>query len=113
MVVLCSLPERSLAERCAEALVEDGLCAGAQVIGPVTSRYRWQGRVERREEWICLAKTGADRVAAVCAALRERHPYELPGILALPVSDGLPEYLAWIESAGWSERRPGGSSGGH
>jgi periplasmic divalent cation tolerance protein len=87
------------AERISKALVERRLAACAQVTGPVSSRYRWQGGVEHEREWLCLIKTEARRFDAVEAAIRELHSYEQPEILATPIVAGSPGYLEWLSRA--------------
>ncbi len=84
------------AERISVALVDRRLAACAQVVGPISSRYRWQGEVESAEEWLCLAKTTAARYPELEAAIRELHCYEEPEILATPIVAGSPGYLAWL-----------------
>jgi periplasmic divalent cation tolerance protein len=68
-----------------------------QTLGPVVSRYRWQGEVEQATEWQCLAKTTSVAYREVEAAIRELHSYEEPEILALPILAGSPGYLRWID----------------
>ena len=80
-------------------LVEARLAACVQVLGPLTSVYRWKGEIETAEEWQCLAKTRRDFYERVEAAIREAHPYELPEILATPIVEGSPGYLEWLSSA--------------
>ncbi len=87
---------REDAEQIAAALVERRLAGCVQVVGPVRSVYRWQGRVEQADEWLCLAKTTSDRFAAVEAAIRELHSYECPEIVATPIVAGSAAYLAWL-----------------
>jgi len=87
------------AERISAVLVERRLAACVQVIGPVASRYRWQGEVETTREWLCVAKTEAGRYAAVEAAIRELHSYDEPEIVATPVAAGSTGYLAWISAS--------------
>jgi len=84
------------AERIAAALVERRLAACVQVIGPIVSRYRWRGDLERAREWLCLAKTEAGRYPELEAAIRELHSYEEPEILATPIVAASPGYLAWV-----------------
>jgi periplasmic divalent cation tolerance protein len=86
------------AERIAAALVERRLAACVQTVGPIASRYRWQGEVETAREWLCLAKTAASRYAEVEAAIRELHSYEEPEIVATPIVAGSEGYLAWIDA---------------
>jgi len=72
-----------------------------QILGPIASRYRWRGEVERAREWLCLAKTEASRYAELEAAVSELHSYEEPEIVATPIVAGSPGYLAWLdENAG-------------
>jgi periplasmic divalent cation tolerance protein len=82
----------------AELLVERRLAACVQVVGPVVSRYRWQGAIEEEREWQCLAKTTAAAYEAVEAAIREVHSYDEPEIIATPIVAGSAGYLAWIEN---------------
>ena len=84
------------AERIGAALVERRLAACVQVIGPISSRYRWQGEVETAREWICVAKTEASRYPELEAAIRELHSYEEPEIVATPIVAGSAGYLDWI-----------------
>jgi periplasmic divalent cation tolerance protein len=92
------LGDRAAADHLAARLVELRLAACVQVLGPVESTYRWQGRVEHSEEWMCLVKTTADLYAAVEQAIRELHSYELPEIIATPIVAGSPAYLAWVRA---------------
>ncbi|HXR60956.1 MAG TPA: divalent-cation tolerance protein CutA [Solirubrobacterales bacterium] len=85
------------AGRIAALLVERRLAACVQVVGPVVSRYRWQGAVEEEREWQCLAKTTLAAYGAVEAAIREAHSYDEPEIIATPIVAGSAGYLAWIE----------------
>jgi periplasmic divalent cation tolerance protein len=87
------------AERISAALVERRLAACVQVVGPIASRYRWQGKVEIATEWTCVAKTSAARYAALEAAIRELHSYEEPEIIATPIVAGSQGYLEWIGKA--------------
>ena len=69
----------------------------APSVGPVTSVYRWKGRVEETEEWPCLLKTRADLAERLAAFLRERHPYEVPEIVVLPIERATEAYGDWID----------------
>jgi periplasmic divalent cation tolerance protein len=102
--VLTTVASEAEAERIASSLVERRLAACVQTIGPITSRYRWKGKVEQAEEWQCLAKTEAIRFRAVEKAIRELHSYEEPEILAIPVLAGSKGYLSWISESVAPER---------
>lgn len=94
--VTTTLPDRDAAHRIGRRLVEERLAACAQVVGPVSSIYWWQGEVETAGEWYCHLKTTAARVDALIARIRELHPYETPEIVSLPVTEGDAGYLGWI-----------------
>lgn len=94
--VSTTVDAREAADALAASAVDARLAACAQVLGPVTSTYRWQGRVETAQEWLVVFKTAADRYPLLAEHLRERHPYELPEIIATPVAAGDPGYLDWL-----------------
>jgi periplasmic divalent cation tolerance protein len=85
------------ARRIADLLVEKCLAACVQIVGPVTSVYRWKGKVESAQEWQCLIKTRQDLLDDVSDAIREIHPYEVPEIVAVPIVAGSRDYLTWLE----------------
>jgi periplasmic divalent cation tolerance protein len=95
--VSTTVEKREDADRLAELAVKKRLAACVQVIGPITSTYWWQGKVERGEEWLCLMKTGEGLYKALESAIRSVHPYDEPEIIALPVAEGSEGYLRWIE----------------
>ena len=99
LLVLTTLPDRSSAEALARELVETRLAACVNILSPCRSVYRWHEAIETAEEVPLLTKTSSERYAALAAAIRRQHPYELPEIIALPVVDGLPDYLAWVADA--------------
>jgi periplasmic divalent cation tolerance protein len=84
------------AERIAEALVSRRLAGCVQISGPIASTYRWQGNLEKSEEWMCTIKTGRDQLADVQQVIGQIHPYELPELIATPIVDGSEEYLTWL-----------------
>jgi periplasmic divalent cation tolerance protein len=96
--VVTTTARREEAERIARELVERRLAACAQIAGPITSIYRWQGKVETDEEWQCWCKTREALFPQVEEAIRALHPYEVPEILAMPVAAGSQRYLAWLET---------------
>jgi periplasmic divalent cation tolerance protein len=94
--VTAAVGSREEAGRIATALVERRLAACVQIVGPVRSVYRWQGKVEQADEWLCQAKTTRDRFDAVEAAIHELHSYECPEIIATPIVAGSAAYLQWL-----------------
>ena len=97
LLVFTSLPDAASAEALANALIDQRLAACVNVLAPCTSVYRWQGATETATEVPLLIKTTPARYAALEAAIRAHHPYELPEIVAVPVMQGLPGYLDWVE----------------
>ncbi|MCU0936199.1 MAG: divalent-cation tolerance protein CutA [Gammaproteobacteria bacterium] len=99
LLVLTTCPDEERARALAQGLVADGLCACVSVVPGVRSYYRWQGALESAEELQLLIKTRADRYPELETAIRNRHPYEVPEILAVPLHAGLAAYLAWIDDS--------------
>lgn len=96
VAVWITAPDEETARRLARALVEERLAACVNLVPGLRSIYRWQGRVEEAAEVLLVAKTQAERFAALAARVRALHPYALPEIVALPVQDGSEEYLRWV-----------------
>jgi periplasmic divalent cation tolerance protein len=97
LAVLTNLPDSGSAFNLARTLVERRLAACVNVLAPATSFYRWEGREEQASEVPVIIKTTDERYAELEATVRECHPYDLPEIIALPVSRGLEDYLGWVE----------------
>jgi periplasmic divalent cation tolerance protein len=89
--------KRQDAEQIAAELVSRRLAGCVQVSGPITSTFRWQGKIETAEEWVCVIKTGRAQLDAIRAVFRELHPYEVPEMIATPIVEGSEAYLQWLE----------------
>jgi periplasmic divalent cation tolerance protein len=87
---------REVADGLARGAVEARVAACAQVVGPITSTYRWDGKVTTAEEWYVVFKTTAERYPALEAHIREHHGYDVPEIVLLPIVAGNPAYLDWV-----------------
>jgi periplasmic divalent cation tolerance protein len=85
------------AQRIAQTLVEARLTACVQIVGPITSTYRWRGEIETAQEWQCVAKTRGDLYARVEETIRRTHSYEVPEIVALPIVAESPDYARWLD----------------
>ena len=103
--VVTTTEHREDAQRIARTLVEQRLAACVQVVGPISSTYRWHGTIETAEEWQCWAKSRRDLYDQIEQVIRQLHPYEVPEILAVPVLAGSAGYLAWLEGETKSEER--------
>ena len=96
LAVLTNLPDSESAFNLARTLVSRRVAACVNVLAPATSFYRWEGREQSASEVPLVIKTTEERYAELEAIVRECHPYELPEIIALPVTRGLENYLGWV-----------------
>ena len=94
--IVVAVPDSRLAGRIASALLAQRLCACAQTLGPVTSRYRWQGKLASGREYLLVVKTRGSLFTAVERAVRALHPSRVPEIAALPLGPVHEPYLAWL-----------------
>jgi len=94
--VTTTTDERAEAAELAAAAVSERLAACAQVLGPISSTYWWEGEIETAEEWMVLFKTTADRFEELAGLINEQHSYETPEIIATPVVAGSADYLGWV-----------------
>lgn len=96
LTVLTTTDAEDKARDLAYGAIRARLAACAQINGPVTSVYRWEGEIETAHEWQVLLKTTAARYAALEAWLTEAHGYDTPEIIATPVVQGSAAYLEWV-----------------
>ena len=96
LLVVTNLPDRATAERIADTLVTEGMAACINILAACTSVYRWEGKLNHTEEVPLLIKTTRAAYPRLQNRLQELHPYELPELIAVPVTTGLPAYLAWV-----------------
>ena len=96
LVVLTTLPVDFDAESFGRTLVEERLAACVNLLAPMESVYRWEGRIETETERQIIVKTSRDRLAALWDRVRETHPYEVPEFVVLQIVDGNEAYLRWI-----------------
>ncbi|MFT3752558.1 MAG: divalent-cation tolerance protein CutA [Paludibacter sp.] len=96
LLALTTCPDADTAERIAEALVADGLAACVNQLPGVRSIYMWQGRIQRDQEVLLLIKTTQNQLATLAERLKRLHPYELPELIAVPVTGGSAPYLDWL-----------------
>jgi len=95
-VVLMTAGTAEEAAALAQSLVQERLAACVNIVGPIRSVYRWQGRVEDGAEHLLIAKTQQGLVERLAARVRELHSYQVPEVLSLPIDYGWPPYLAWL-----------------
>jgi periplasmic divalent cation tolerance protein len=97
LLVLTTLPDEESARSVASALVARRLAACVNILPAGTSLYEWQGEIHQDPEHVLLIKAPEAGYARLQDALRELHPYELPEIIAVPMTQGLPGYIQWIK----------------
>ncbi len=95
-IVLCTAPDPETARTIARAIVDERLAACASMTPQIQSIYLWQGKVEEENETQILFKTNAACYPALEKRILELHPYEVPEIIACPVTSGLNSYLLWV-----------------
>jgi periplasmic divalent cation tolerance protein len=98
LLVLTNVPDEATAHAIARNVVERRLAACVNVLPAVRSIYQWEGKVEEASEVTMLIKSTPSGYADLEAAIREAHPYDVPEIIAVPVTAGLPAYLNWVVS---------------
>lgn len=96
LVVMTTFERREDAERVAKVVLREGLCACIQIVGPIKSFFRWKGKEEEAEEWLCFMKTRAELYGSLEELLLREHPYETPEVVALPIVRGSKDYLSWL-----------------
>lgn len=97
-VHLVTAPDEGTAKQLARNLVESGLAACVNVVGGVTSIYKWQGALEEQRETLLIIKSSESASASLTERVRELHPYDVPEVLALPAVGGNGDYLDWVRS---------------
>ena len=97
--VITTADSRKTLEKIADVLVEEKLAACAQITEKIKSVYKWKGKTEKADEYMCLIKTKASLYNAVEKKIKELHNYDVPEIIALPIVAGSAEYFDWIDKS--------------
>jgi periplasmic divalent cation tolerance protein len=95
--VFTTTENRDDAKMIAGAVVKKRLAACAQILGPITSTYWWEGKIEEAEEWFCIMKGKMDLYDELEKAIRDIHSYEVPEIVAVPIVSGSQSYIQWLD----------------
>ncbi len=99
LILLCTCPDEDVAADLSRQIVEQRLAACVNRFGGLTSAYNWEGAFKEGTEVQLVIKTSATAVDALISTLNELHPYELPEIIAVPISAGHEPYLEWIRES--------------
>ncbi len=97
-LIMVTASSREEAEKIATTLLERKLIACANILGPVSSRFWWQGKIDSAEEYMIFMKTKRELFDQVADNVKQLHSYEVPEIIALPIVEGAKPYLEWINS---------------
>jgi len=97
LLILCTCPDQETAQTIANRLVDEALAACVNILPGLTSVYQWQGKRETAQEHLLLIKTTDEAYQTLEQTITGLHPYELPEVIAVPVTQGLSAYLGWIE----------------
>lgn len=96
LVILVTAVNQEEAEKIGEGMVNAKLAACANIIPGIHSIYRWKGKVVKAQEVLLILKSTKLRYRALEKAIKAMHTYETPEIIALPVKDGLDQYIGWV-----------------
>src|SRR5436189_1381061 len=96
VLALSTFPDRETAQRISNQLVTEKFAACANTLPGIESIYRWKDKIETGNETLVFFKLSEDRQSAFQEKLRSLHPYEVPEIIFVPVTAGLPDYLQWV-----------------
>ena len=94
--VFTTVDSEEEAQNIAGAVVGERLAACAQVLGPISSTYHWNGQIENAEEWLILIKSRSDLFNELSGLIQQVHPYDVPELVAVPVVAGARSYLDWM-----------------
>lgn len=99
VVIMITAPSLNEAEIIGKTLVEKKLVACVNIIPEIRSIFWWEGKIEESNEVLIIAKSRSDLMKEIQGAVKEKHSYDVPEIIALPVKSGLPQYCRWIDES--------------
>lgn len=97
-LVYATCPDMDVAQNIADDLIEKQHAACVNIIPGMVSTYRWEGKISRDQEVVLIIKTVARLVEQVVNDVRDKHPYDVPAILVLPIETGNPQFLSWVDA---------------
>ncbi|HJT81662.1 MAG TPA: divalent-cation tolerance protein CutA [Chthoniobacterales bacterium] len=99
LIAFCTFPSQEVAMNVTKELVKGGLVACGNILPKVHSIYRWEGKLESNDEVLAMFKLAGHCYSEFEDRLRNMHPYEVPEIIAMPVTHALPAYLEWVKES--------------
>ena len=100
LVVFTTVPTRAVARKITKVLLAKKLAASVQVSGKIKSEYWWKGRRRKADEYVCSIRTTSRNYASVERAVVAAHPYEVPELFAVEISQGYAPFLHWMKAGG-------------
>ncbi len=98
-IIFSTFPSKEKAKEVSKVLVEENLIACSTIIPAYLSIYKWEGKIQEDEEFLCIFKTKEKNYEKIARRLKEIHPYKVPEILMVDIKKGLEDYLNWIEES--------------
>ena len=98
-LMLTTTSSREEADTIASELVSRRLAACVNILGPISSVYRWQGEVERSDEYLLFIKSTDAQTVPIQEAIRELHSFQVPELICITIDAGLESYLDWISAS--------------
>jgi periplasmic divalent cation tolerance protein len=99
IVVFMTASDKKEASKIVRRLLNERLIACANIVGPVSSLFWWQGKIDEASEFLVIMKSRKDLFKRLSEKVKETHSYEVPEILELPITEGLPSYLGWMSAS--------------
>ena len=97
IIIYCTCPDIETADRISRLAIRQHMAACVNQLPGITSVYEWDGKIQQNQEVLLIIKSTQERFDAIQNLIREEHPYELPELIAVPITQGLPDYLEWIK----------------
>jgi len=98
-LVVMTVPNKEEGEKIVHRLLQERLIACANITGPVSSLFWWKEKIDKANEFLVFMKSHKKLFDKLCERVREMHSYDVPEILATPITKGLPSYLDWLKSS--------------
>ena len=99
IVVFMTASDKKEASKIVRRLLNERLIACANIVGPVSSLFWWEGKIDEASEFLVIMKSRRDLFKKLSEKVKETHSYEVPEILELPITEGLPSYLEWMSAS--------------
>ncbi len=103
IVVFTMVSDKKEATKIAQSLLKERLIACANIVGPVSSLFWWEGKINKANEFLVIMKSRNNLFKKLSERVKELHSYEVPEVITLPVTEGLPSYLNWLGASLYGE----------